>query len=77
MRSRSRLGYSKSSEALQPALRNTVLEVHNNHNDNMLQRKGAQLAVYGLQLSLLCAPYTKLRRQVLWRWAVERDGLDL
>ena len=47
-----------------PALRNTLLELHNNRNDNMFQRKATQLAAYGLQLSLLCAPYTKLRRQV-------------
>jgi hypothetical protein len=47
-----------------PALRNTVLELHNNHNDNTFQRKVTQLAAYGLQLSLLCALNTKLRRQV-------------
>jgi hypothetical protein len=29
-----------------------------------VQRKATQLAAYGLQLSLLCALYMKLRRQV-------------
>ena len=67
----------KAVKPFGPALRNTFLELHYNHNDNMFQRKAAQLAAYGLQLSLLCAPYTKLRRQVCWLWAEERDGLDL
>jgi hypothetical protein len=43
---------------------NTVPELRHDHNDDMLQRKAAQLTAYGLKVSLLCALYMKLRRQV-------------